>query len=75
MVTQDTTNPYRLKVTAGTDYDPKTLHQVVPVNGKTVRIENEHAIVSLCVRIKDYTGNTPALIQPKNGAHPSNRLS
>ncbi|KAJ5514593.1 hypothetical protein N7463_004145 [Penicillium fimorum] len=57
MVTQDTNaNKHRLKVTAGPDYDPKTHHQVVPVNGETIRIENEHAIVSLCVRIKDYTG-------------------
>ncbi|KAJ5774211.1 hypothetical protein N7457_009107 [Penicillium paradoxum] len=47
-------NTRRLKVTAGPDYDLKT-HQVVPVNGKTIRIENEHAIISLCVRIQDYT--------------------
>ncbi|KAJ5615692.1 hypothetical protein N7537_000806 [Penicillium hordei] len=63
MVSQDT-NAYkhRLKVTAGADYNLKT-HQVVPVNGETIRIENEHAIVSLCVRIKDYTGypeNSPS---------------
>lgn len=60
MVSQDTNaNKHRLKVTAGADYNPKA-HQAVPVNGETIRIENEHAIVSLCVRIKDYTGNTPA---------------
>ncbi|CAL5870059.1 uncharacterized protein PFLUO_LOCUS4293 [Penicillium psychrofluorescens] len=46
---------YRLKVTAGAEYDPAT-HQVVPVNGETLRIDNEHATVSLCVRINDYTG-------------------
>lgn len=46
---------YRLKVTAGPVHDSKT-HQVVPVNGETLRIENDHAIVSLCVRIQDYTG-------------------
>lgn len=47
---------YRLKVTAGPDYDPKT-HQLVPVNkDQTLQFENEHAIVSLCVRIQDYTG-------------------
>lgn len=62
MVTQDTNaHKHRLKVTAGADYNSKA-HQVVPVNGESIRIENEHAIVSLCVRIKDYTGNTPALI-------------
>lgn len=49
------THKFRLKVTAGSVHDSST-HQVVPVNGETLRIENEHAIVSLCVRIKDYTG-------------------
>lgn len=62
MVTQDTNaHKYRLKVTAGADYDLKT-HQVVPVNGETIRIENEHAIVSLCVRIQNYRGITSTLI-------------
>lgn len=47
---------YRVKVTAGTEYDPNT-HQPVPVNGnQTLRIENEHATVTLCVRIQNYTG-------------------
>jgi hypothetical protein len=47
---------YRLKVTAGPSYDTST-HQLVPVNeDQTLRIENEHAVVSLCVRIQDYTG-------------------
>lgn len=47
---------YRLKVTAGPDYDPKT-HQIVQVNAdKTLRIENEHSIVSACVRVQDYDG-------------------
>ena len=50
------TPKYRLKVTAGPSYDPFT-HQLVPVNDdQTLRIENEHAITSLCVRIQDYTG-------------------
>ena len=62
MVGQDTNaHSYRLKVTAGADYDPKT-HQLVPVNGESIRIENEHATVSLCVRIQNYKGNTPTLI-------------
>lgn len=52
---------HRLKVTAGPGYDPST-HQVVPVNGKTIRIDSEHATVSLCVRIKDYSGITPAFV-------------
>lgn len=51
---------YRLKVTAGADYDPDT-HQVVPVNGETLRIDNEHATVSLCVRIQGYTGKQEPL--------------
>lgn len=47
---------YRLKVTAGTEYDPTT-HQSVPVNGnQTVMIDNELATVSLSVRIQDYNG-------------------
>ena len=45
----------RLKVTAGPVHHSDT-HQEVPVNGETIRIENDHAIVSLCVRIKGYTG-------------------
>ncbi|KAL1990538.1 hypothetical protein VTN49DRAFT_6377 [Thermomyces lanuginosus] len=52
---QDSPN-YRLKVTAGPEYDTST-HQVVPVNSnKTIRFENQHATVNLCVRIQDYTG-------------------
>ncbi|OJJ46912.1 hypothetical protein ASPZODRAFT_151511 [Penicilliopsis zonata CBS 506.65] len=47
---------YRLKVTAGPTWDPST-HQVVPVNAdETLRIENEHCVVDLCVRIQDYAG-------------------
>jgi len=50
------TDNYRLKVTAGPEYDPST-HQIVPVNSdQTLRIENEHAIINLCVRIQDYSG-------------------
>jgi hypothetical protein len=51
---------YRLRVSAGADYDPVT-HQVVPVNGETLRIDNEHATVSLCVRIQNYTGKEISL--------------
>lgn len=47
---------YRLKVTAGSEYNPDT-HRIVPVNeDRTLRIDNEHATISLCVRIQDYTG-------------------
>ncbi|PLB45485.1 DUF1769-domain-containing protein [Aspergillus steynii IBT 23096] len=47
---------YRLKVTAGSEYSPDT-HRIVPVNeDRTLRIDNEHATISLCVRIQDYTG-------------------
>jgi hypothetical protein len=50
------TSHYRLKVTAGPEYDPST-HQTVPVNAeKALHIENEHAIINLRVRIQDYTG-------------------
>jgi hypothetical protein len=75
MVSQDTNaHKYRLKVTAGADYDLKT-HQVVPVNGETIRIENEHAIVSLCVRVQNYRGITSTLISSvKERSSSSNRL-
>ncbi|KAL2850018.1 hypothetical protein BJX68DRAFT_237213, partial [Aspergillus pseudodeflectus] len=47
---------YRLKVTAGSGYDPST-HQDVPVNEpKTLKIENNHAKTNLAVRIQNYTG-------------------
>ena len=54
---------YRLKVTAGTEYDPTT-HQSVPVNGdQTVMIDNELATVSLSVRLQDYNGiSSPSFI-------------
>ncbi|OJJ56464.1 hypothetical protein ASPSYDRAFT_1140414 [Aspergillus sydowii CBS 593.65] len=47
---------YRLKVTAGPDYDPAT-HQDVPVNeDQTLYISNSHASTNLAVRIQNYTG-------------------
>ena len=47
---------YRLKITAGSEYNPDT-HRIVPVNEtQPLRIDNEHATISLCVRIQDYTG-------------------
>ncbi|RHZ70887.1 hypothetical protein CDV55_104806 [Aspergillus turcosus] len=52
----DQSHKYRLKVTAGTAYHPNT-HKIVPVNrDQTLRIENDLATVSLCVRIQNYTG-------------------
>ncbi|KAI9039010.1 DUF1769 domain-containing protein [Aspergillus affinis] len=47
---------YRLKVTAGSEYNPDS-HRIVPVNeNQPLCIDNEHATISLCVRIQDYTG-------------------
>ncbi|KAL2813545.1 hypothetical protein BJX63DRAFT_421189 [Aspergillus granulosus] len=47
---------YRLKVTAGADYNPST-HQDVPVNEpQTLRIDNDQATTHLSVRIRNYTG-------------------
>ncbi|KAL2848144.1 hypothetical protein BJY01DRAFT_161022 [Aspergillus pseudoustus] len=47
---------YRLKVTAGGDYDPSA-HKDVPVNEpQTLRIDNYHASTKLSVRIQNYTG-------------------
>jgi hypothetical protein len=51
---------YRLKVTAGEDYDPTT-HQTVSVNADILRIENDHVTVDLAVRIQDYKGNSLAI--------------
>ncbi|KAL4885858.1 hypothetical protein BJY04DRAFT_118637 [Aspergillus karnatakaensis] len=51
-----TASKYRLKVTAGTSYDPST-HQEVPVNeAQTLHLRNEHASTNLSVRIQNYTG-------------------
>lgn len=47
---------YRLRVTAGPAYDPST-HHIVPVNAPISHtIENEHIILSYCVRIRNFTG-------------------
>ncbi|KAJ5669098.1 hypothetical protein N7462_010168 [Penicillium macrosclerotiorum] len=46
---------YRLSVTAGTDYK-KGAHEVVQVNGKTLRFDSDLAVIDLNVRIQDYTG-------------------
>jgi hypothetical protein len=55
---------YRLKVTAGSGYDPST-HQDVPVNEpKSLSIENDHAKTNLAVRIQNYTGTPPELFSP-----------
>ena len=47
---------YRLRVTAGPGYDAST-HKVVPVNSpETLTFESEHIILSLAVRLKNFTG-------------------
>lgn len=51
---------YRLRVTAGPDYDPST-HKTVPVNSdKTLSFETPSLILSLCVRIRHFTGFPPS---------------
>ncbi|WEW59670.1 hypothetical protein PRK78_005149 [Emydomyces testavorans] len=56
MPSDDATEHYTLKVTAGPTYDPET-HRIVPVNAdETLTIETEHTTVKLCVRIRDYAG-------------------
>jgi hypothetical protein len=58
---------YRLKVTAGAEYNPDT-HKIVPVNrDQTLRIENDLATVSLCVRIQNYTGEHHRNVSPTPG--------
>ena len=47
---------YRLRVTAGPSYDTKT-HQTIKVNTPdTYTIENDHIVLTLQVRIRNYTG-------------------
>ncbi|KAI9376698.1 hypothetical protein BJX61DRAFT_538605 [Aspergillus egyptiacus] len=47
---------YRLKVTAGSSYDPETHQEVLVNQPETLHLENEHASTSLTVRIQNYTG-------------------
>lgn len=47
---------YRLRVTAGPEYD-KSTHKLVPVNSpETITFESDHLILSLAVRIRHFTG-------------------
>lgn len=47
---------YRLRVTAGPEYDASA-HKVVPINSpETLTFENEHIVISLAVRLKNFTG-------------------
>ena len=47
---------YKLRVTAGVSYDTTT-HDVVPVNGpKTLHLNSQHMLLSVAVRIKNFTG-------------------
>lgn len=47
---------YKLRVTAGPAYDPST-HKLVPVNApETLTFENDHIIVSVAVRLRNFTG-------------------
>lgn len=47
---------YRLRVTAGPAYDAST-HKVVPVNcPETLTFETDHIIITLAVRLKNFTG-------------------
>lgn len=69
---QDGHPKYRLKVTAGTSYDPST-HVLVPVNAsETVHLNSPHMLLSLCVRIRNFTG-VPASSPPTAPyfSHPS----
>ncbi len=47
---------YKLRVTAGLSYDTRT-HVVVPVNApQTLHLNSEHMLLSVAVRIKQFTG-------------------
>ncbi|OQU99593.1 hypothetical protein CLAIMM_05203 [Cladophialophora immunda] len=51
---------YRLRVTAGPSYDAAT-HKTVPVNGsETLTFETSSIILSVCVRIRHFTGFPPS---------------
>ncbi|EXJ61344.1 uncharacterized protein A1O5_11902 [Cladophialophora psammophila CBS 110553] len=51
---------YRLRVTAGPSYDSAT-HKVIPVNApETLTFETSSIILSVCVRIRHFTGFPPA---------------
>lgn len=72
-------NRYRLRVTAGPAYDTST-HKVVPVNSpETITFETEHIIISLAVRLKNFTGFPPSSPQTshyfEHDAHKSDQYS
>ena len=46
---------YRLKVTAGPEYDRAT-HQQVAVNDKTLHFESDRAAIDLGVHIQNFAG-------------------
>jgi hypothetical protein len=55
-----TNDKYRLQVTAGPEYDPAS-HFTVPVNqDETLEFENDHASVSICVRVRNFRGRRQA---------------
>ncbi|KMU80379.1 hypothetical protein CISG_02230 [Coccidioides immitis RMSCC 3703] len=66
MASEEPSERYTLKVTAGPTYDPKT-HQIVPVNAdETLTIETEHTTAKLCVRIRDYNGASARTSPPNS---------
>lgn len=62
---------YRLRVTSGPSYDPST-HKIVSVNApETLTFETEHIILSVAVRIKNFTGfPTTSPVTSSYFAHP-----
>lgn len=46
---------YRLRVTAGEDYD-RNKQKPIFVNGKTTRLDSDRATIEIAVRIQDYNG-------------------
>ncbi|KAJ5103236.1 hypothetical protein N7532_003765 [Penicillium argentinense] len=62
MAPQSEPSKYRLRVTAGPDYDQAT-HQLVAVNDKTLHFDSDRAAVDVHVHIQDYAGfpdNSPS---------------
>lgn len=66
-MTSSTKPKYRLKVTAGGDYDHATQKQV-QVNGDSLKFDSPRASIELAVRIQDYNG-TANPSNPNPGQH------
>lgn len=64
---------YRLRVTAGPDYDRST-HQQVAVNDKTLHFDGDRAAVDVGVHIQNFSGTlTLTSVQTRDEGGTNNR--